>query len=324
MPKVTVIIPNYNHAVYLKQRIDSVLNQTFHDFDVLILDDCSIDHSKLVIEEYRTHPKVTKIIYNDTNSGSTFKQWAKGIDMASGEYIWIAESDDYADLNFLSELVNSNITNSNVLFSDSQLINERSQVLALGSSKLPMLSPPVNWSVNRIFHKADEVISYFCQTCFIYNVSAAIFKRDLIMSLHEAGKYKLVGDMEFWMNLGMTSSFFYVAKPLNYFRFHDGSVRSKTNMVNSAMEHFSLFSSLIKRFSQELKFETVKILKKRKEMSLLEGLNLSYRQPRVHFQILWCGIKENPMTSLKIIKNYLAKIVQKINLESTQNKKIKK
>ena len=62
MSKVSVIIPNYNHAKYLKQRIDSVLNQTYQDFDVIILDDSSTDESKTIIEQYRDHPKVNKQI----------------------------------------------------------------------------------------------------------------------------------------------------------------------------------------------------------------------------------------------------------------------
>ena len=49
MPLVTVIIPNYNHAKYLRQRIDTVLNQTYTSFEVIILDDCSTDNSKDII-----------------------------------------------------------------------------------------------------------------------------------------------------------------------------------------------------------------------------------------------------------------------------------
>lgn len=79
MLKVSVIVPNYNHALFLEQRIESILNQTFQDFEVIILDDCSTDNSKKIIEKYRTHPKVSKIIYNDVNSGNTFKQWNTGI-----------------------------------------------------------------------------------------------------------------------------------------------------------------------------------------------------------------------------------------------------
>ena len=93
-PLISIIIPNYNHALYLKQRIDSVLNQTFQDFELIILDDCSTDNSREIIERYRGNPKITQIIYNKKNSGGVFKQWIKGIEKVKGEYVWIAERDD--------------------------------------------------------------------------------------------------------------------------------------------------------------------------------------------------------------------------------------
>lgn len=104
-PKVSVILPNYNHEKYLKQRLDSIFQQTFTDFEVIILDDCSTDNSRSVIDIYRSHPTVTHIEFNNQNSGSAFKQWKRGIDLAKGEWIWIAESDDYADPAFLERMI---------------------------------------------------------------------------------------------------------------------------------------------------------------------------------------------------------------------------
>lgn len=105
-PKVSVIIPNFNHEKYLDERIQSVLNQTYTDFEVIILDDVSKDNSKEVIEKYRSNPHVSNIVYNTENSGSTFKQWAKGFNLAKGGLIWIAESDDSCSPKLLEKLVN--------------------------------------------------------------------------------------------------------------------------------------------------------------------------------------------------------------------------
>src|SRR5258706_9778611 len=105
MPKVSVIIPNYNHAPFLKQRIDSVLNQTYLDLEVIILDDRSTDNSGGIIESYRGHPKVVSIVYNEANSGSPFGQWKKGVRLVNGKYIWIAESDDWAEPDLLDKLI---------------------------------------------------------------------------------------------------------------------------------------------------------------------------------------------------------------------------
>ena len=77
MPLVSVVIPNYNHAPYLRRRVRSVLDQTFGDFEVLILDDASTDESLRVLDEFAADPRV-RIVANETNSGSTFVQWRRG------------------------------------------------------------------------------------------------------------------------------------------------------------------------------------------------------------------------------------------------------
>ena len=74
-PLISVIIPNYNHARYLEQRLDSVFNQTYPNFEVIILDDHSTDNSLEIINRYKDDPNLSQIIINDTNSGSVFKQW---------------------------------------------------------------------------------------------------------------------------------------------------------------------------------------------------------------------------------------------------------
>ena len=104
-PKVSVVIPNYNHAPYLKERIDSVLNQTFQDFELIILDDCSPDNSRDIINSYASNPHVSHIVFNEVNTRNTFIQWERGVQLACGEYIWIAESDDFCKPNLLESLM---------------------------------------------------------------------------------------------------------------------------------------------------------------------------------------------------------------------------
>lgn len=79
----------------------SIFNQTFQDFEVILLDDASTDNSREILHKYQEHPKVSHLIINETNSGSPFKQWEKGLAFARGEFIWIAESDDYCNIFFL-------------------------------------------------------------------------------------------------------------------------------------------------------------------------------------------------------------------------------
>ena len=102
---ISVIIPNYNHAAYLKQRIYSVLNQTLQPYEIIILDDCSTDNSVEIIKEFVSQYPNIRFIKNQLNSGSTFAQWNKGVDLAEGDLVWIAESDDTASPTFLQKMV---------------------------------------------------------------------------------------------------------------------------------------------------------------------------------------------------------------------------
>jgi len=72
MPRVTLVTPNYNHARYLPECIDSVLAQTFQDSELVILDDSSTDSSRELIESYSKN-QIAKAIFNQQNSGSAFK-----------------------------------------------------------------------------------------------------------------------------------------------------------------------------------------------------------------------------------------------------------
>ena len=78
MPTVSVIVPNYCHAPYLEQRIESILQQTLQDFELILLDDCSTDGCREILERYRNHPNVSGIFYNELISVSPVNLWNKG------------------------------------------------------------------------------------------------------------------------------------------------------------------------------------------------------------------------------------------------------
>jgi glycosyltransferase involved in cell wall biosynthesis len=101
---VTAIIPNYNHERFLQRRLESVYGQTYPHLRVILLDDASTDASRTILERYRHHPRTQAIVYNETNSGSPFLQWKKGLDLVETDWVWIAESDDWCEPDFLAGL----------------------------------------------------------------------------------------------------------------------------------------------------------------------------------------------------------------------------
>lgn len=219
-PKVSVIIPNYNHAAFLKQRIESVLNQTYQDFEVILMDDCSTDDSKTIIEQYRAHPKISSIVYNETNTGSTFKQWEKGIGLSKGEYIWIAESDDWCELNLLEYLVEG-------------IEKDQDCVISYCQSYCVQDENKINWVSHDHYLSALTDGSTFMKNRMllynpIYNASMVLWKRKFFPKISaEFKNYKLCGDWFFWMDLCRHGKVHTSGRLLNYFRKHENDVSGK-------------------------------------------------------------------------------------------------
>ena len=213
---VSVIIPNYNHAVYLKQRIDSVLNQTYQHFELIILDDCSADNSREVIESYRTHPKVSHIIFNEVNSGSTFKQWKKGIELAKGEYIWIAESDDWCETTLLDTLVAGMEQNPSCVLG-------YVQTYVVNGDKIERTS--THNKMSECVNGKNYIFKYLIAECTIWNASMMIFKRDCYFQIpQDFTTFKLSGDWLFYIQLALLGDVYISGKVLNYFRNHERDV----------------------------------------------------------------------------------------------------
>ena len=211
---VSVIVPNYNHAPYLKQRIDSILNQTYQDFELILLDDCSSDKSRDIIESYRTNPHVSQIIYNDTNSGTPFLQWDKGIRLAKGKWIWIAESDDWADKNFLETLM--------------QVAKEHPECGILFSMARYMLNGELKWAPvcdNRTYLYSGEKFNseHMLFGNQIYNVSMMIFRKALYEHVHPDSfiHMHLCGDWMCYTQLCKDTYVAHVNRLLSNYRVHD-------------------------------------------------------------------------------------------------------
>ena len=222
-PKVSVIIPNYNHELYLDERIQSVLNQSYKDFEVIILDDVSKDNSRNVIEKYRSNPHVSHIVYNTENSGSTFKQWAKGFSLAKGELIWIAESDDSCSPLLLEKLVKE-------LKKDDQLVLAYS--LSMFIDEYGNQHKPAN-NVRRTVHLdgKDYIQRYMEFGNHIKNASCALFKKDVAVNLNQIyTHYKGSGDRMFWILIAEQGRVAIVNELLNYFRRYSSTTTSKLTL----------------------------------------------------------------------------------------------
>lgn len=225
--KVSVIVPVYNHGSFLRQRLDSILNQTYKDYELIILDDASTDNSREIIEEYAGKDPGIITCYNHHNSGSPFKQWNKGVGMATGEFIWIAESDDYADDQFLEKTLHE-ITKSEkigIVFTDTWVIDEEKHIkYRFSDRKINNSSVVKRLTVKTIVNNP------------IPNASSIIFRRDVYLDAgHADESMKFSADWFLAIKIARLKEVIYIPEALSTYRLHQNSTYHQHLLSNQIL-----------------------------------------------------------------------------------------
>jgi glycosyltransferase involved in cell wall biosynthesis len=237
-PKISAILPCYNHAAFLEERIQSVLNQTLPVSQIIFLDDASNDGSLELARKLLVHsPVEVEFHSNACNTGSPFAQWNKGLRLAKHPYVWIAETDDSCKPHLLAELFARLSTSGTVIaFSQSLYIDASGKVL--GS--------PHGWSDAHWpgFFAQDFMASGFefnlkfmTVINVIPNASAVLFNRSalgLMAAANEAMQF--CGDWDFWIRIAEQGQVAYVAEQLNNFRCHQHTTRVKHHVHEATAE----------------------------------------------------------------------------------------
>lgn len=227
MHKISIIVPNYNYKKYLPQRLTSLLEQTFNDYEIILLDDHSTDGSQEFLMDFANKHQVKHCIINPSNSGNPFVQWQKGIELAEGEYIWIAESDDYCNPNFLAELLPLLEANPNAAFAicGSHLID--------GNNR-PILRNFDTWNKEDgkayLYTSQEYLKHYLLWRCTSYNASMVLFKKSVYQQIHfDPSILRYSGDWLFWIKMAEKGDVIVLHQRLNYFRRHSTSVTAQVN-----------------------------------------------------------------------------------------------
>ena len=251
-PLVSVIVPNYNYARFLRQRIDSILQQDFTDYELILLDDASSDDSRSILESYRTNPHVACIVCNEQNTGSPFSQWQKGLALARGKYVWIAESDDYAETSFLQEMVAvlERHPRAVVSFAGSSRVDPQGRILPLDNDYWSRKSS-LHKKGYRVFDGMSYIFHNLYWKNYIYNASGALFRKETLenVDLSSCTAMRCCGDWLFWAKLAARGQVIEVYKKLNYFRCHAVSASTRGGRTGTAMkEDFRVVKDLEEAF----------------------------------------------------------------------------
>jgi len=246
-PLVSIIVPNYNHKVYLPERLDSIFKQTFTNYEVILLDDASTDGSQVLLEKYRNHPKVAHLIINTENSGGPFKQWKKGIELAKGKYIWIAESDDIANGLFLEETVNfaEPKMDFGLVFVTSKVINAKGE---LQDRKFKPSGKTTGFTIN----SPVDISKHLIKMLAILNASGVLFNSNILknINLKKLASFKNTGDRYAYIQVALQAPLYFLDKPLNSYRSHPLNV-TKRNRINHTLyyDRLSIIEEVIPIFA---------------------------------------------------------------------------
>lgn len=232
VPRVSVIVPNYNYARYMRERFTSIVNQRLPVYEIIVLDDASTDGSLEALQALRKeiHPE-PQIISNSHNSGSVFRQWLRGVDLARGEYVWIAEADDLAKPDFLERLVWRMETNPEVVlgYTQSEQIDENGSVTAGDYLDYTDDLNVAHWTESRISDGLTEVSFGLAIKNTLPNVSGVLFRTEplrkvLRQHIEEIASYRIAGDWLVYLLMLRNGGLVYDATPSNQHRRHGNSV----------------------------------------------------------------------------------------------------
>jgi len=245
---VSIVVTSFNHAEFLQQRMESLFAQTYSNIEIIVVDDCSTDGSREYLNQYKTNPKVS-LFFLESNKGYVYAS-NYGVSKAKGEYIVFAECDDFSEPDQIASLYQAITTNNNigVAWSCSNLTNETGNFIG---TDFPIRSAAFqNYCRTDVQIPGSLILKFMMHSCVVPNMSAAMFKKSLFTRIGGiSDKYRLSADLDFWVRMAEVGDFYYLKRPLNYFRTHPDTVRTQLGRSVQLIEMVDVVFHLKKKVS---------------------------------------------------------------------------
>ena len=233
---ITIITTSYNYAEYISQTIESVLAQTFSDWELIIVDDASSDNSVEIIKKYCDDKRI-KLICHDKNKG--LKNAIKtALKYAKGEWVTFVESDDTITSDALEKRLRTKadiVFNSVNLVGDEDWVKEVQKQVDKTEKKLAKIEFPSN-----IFKKFDTKNP-------VLTLSSVMIKRKLLTEELFDTKTDALFDWWLYINLAYKNDFDYIPEKLTNWRIHDNSYIKKTKRPRFQMANVSAYCNVFRQ-----------------------------------------------------------------------------
>jgi len=222
--KLSVILPCYNDEKYIKDTIDSWLNQSYPIYELIVNDDCSTDNTLAFVKaHYATNNRV-QIYRNDVNAGMA-GNWNIGIKKATGNYVCNFNADDLVHKDFTAEIVEVFKKYPDLNFVSTNYEDYKAGVSIRPSSNLVRSWLPTG--------RVNDFPNLHFKSGIIFSLVFTVFKQSFLQHLQNNNKGMLFDlvqtcDAELWTRIGfINAQGYYINKYLGYYRKHDSNISSK-------------------------------------------------------------------------------------------------
>lgn len=269
-PKVTALLPSFNHGDYIEQRIESIINQSYPNIELIVIDDLSTDNSHTIITQLQQKYNFI-YIRNEKNSGTPFAAWETVISLATGDYLWICESDDFAETNFVETAINALVAHKNAVlfYCNSWVVNSNGDRVDHTETYFRDIWKEQRWEADFIIDGYQELINFQVRGQIVPNMSSALISSTAFRDAYTPflKKLKLTGDWLFIGNILHFGDSIFSTQTLSNFRRHEQTARVRVKSALSQAEFiltkYLLFKSAkrpIREFADLMKTDAVRFL----------------------------------------------------------------
>ncbi len=276
MKKVSVIVPIYNVEQYLAKCLDSIINQTYKNLEIICVNDCSPDNSEKILNEYSKKDDRIKILNREKNGGLSAAR-NSGLDIATGEYVYFIDSDDWIDDDYLEQMVKKIEDNNVDMILNTNIVKESETQ-----------SEHFVWQKynkkNTEGEFLDKVTALTNSQCMIY---CHLYKRDFLINNKLRFPEGYIHEDEYFQHISkilLKELFAFYGPVYHYWQRPNSIMTSRKSKVEPYVKIFSLVYDFYK------------------------NNNLLNKENRIKLFRLECMDKINSSQDFLLVKQYLKKI----------------
>lgn len=241
--KISVVTASYNYQDYIKETIQSVLDQTYNDWELIIVDDCSTDNSVDVIKSF--NDERIKLFINEKNLGlaQTVK---RGVEYATGEWIVFLESDDLITPDNIEKKVQiiKKYSDLNLIFNDCEFFGDKNKVkdFSIALKKTRILLKNKNYPTKMFYN--------FYLSNKIFTFSSVMAKREDLLNISYNPPIDSLLDWWLWVQLAYIGNFYYIPEKLTKWRLHKNSYIESSNNISLNKIHNEMYYRMFKKYKK--------------------------------------------------------------------------